>query len=77
VLILQGGSDLQVSAADAGRLAEAQPKARLVELPGVNHVLNAAPADRAQNLAAYADPNRPLAPEVVEAVAAFVIPANR
>jgi len=43
-----------------------------VVLDGVNHVLKAAPADRAGNMATYADPSLPLAPGVAEAVADFV-----
>lgn len=72
VLVLQGSTDLQVSNADAERLKAARPDVRLVMLPGVNHVLKAAPADRAANLATYGDPLLPIAPAAVEAVAAFV-----
>ncbi|MGH7024614.1 MAG: alpha/beta hydrolase [Caulobacteraceae bacterium] len=73
VLILQGERDLQVAVADAKRLAAADPAAKLVLLPGANHVLKAVPADdRAANLAAYGDPNLPLAPGVVDAIARFV-----
>lgn len=72
VLILQGETDLQVTVADARALKAAQPKASLVLLPQVNHVLKVAPADRGANLATYADPSLPLAPGVVEAIAAFL-----
>jgi len=72
VLILQGDNDLQVSVADARLLAAARPDARLVILPGMNHVLKAAPADRAGNLATYADPDRPLADGLMPAILAFV-----
>lgn len=72
-LILQGGRDIQVGEADARRLAEANPTARLVILPEVNHVLKAvASDDRGANLATYADPNLPLAPGVADAIADFV-----
>ncbi|RDE07116.1 alpha/beta hydrolase [Sphingomonas aracearum] len=71
VLILQGDTDLQVTAADARALAVAQPAATLALLPGVNHVLKVAPADRAGNMATYADPALPLAPGVASAVADF------
>jgi uncharacterized protein len=43
-----------------------------VIVPGMNHVLKTAPADRAGNLATYADPDRPLAPGVMEAILGFV-----
>ncbi|MBU8539093.1 alpha/beta fold hydrolase [Falsiroseomonas tokyonensis] len=75
LLVLQGLLDLQVTQADAAALAAARPDARLVLLPGVNHVLKAVGEDPADNLAAYADPDRPLAPGVVEAIADFVAPA--
>ena len=73
VLVLQGTTDLQTTVADAERLAGAGPHVRLVKLEGVNHVLKSAPADRPKNAATYADPDLPLAPGVVEAVADFVL----
>jgi pimeloyl-ACP methyl ester carboxylesterase len=73
ILILQGETDIQTGAEDARRLAEANPKAELRLLPGVNHVLKMAPAgDPAANLATYSDPDLPLAPGVVDTVADFV-----
>jgi pimeloyl-ACP methyl ester carboxylesterase len=74
VLILQGDSDVQVGSEDAKRLAAANPRAKLVILPNVNHVLKAAPAgDRAANMATYANPDLPLAPGVAAAIADFVL----
>jgi pimeloyl-ACP methyl ester carboxylesterase len=73
ILIVQGERDLQVSVADAQARAKAAPAARLVLLPEVNHVLKTvASDDRAANMATYGDPALPIAPGVVEAVAAFV-----
>lgn len=73
VLVIQGQRDLQVSVADARRLAQADPSAKLVLLPDTNHVLKQIGSDdRRANIATYADPNLPLAPNVVEAVAGFV-----
>ena len=72
LLILQGDRDLQVSIEDAKLLATADPQAKLVVLPGVNHVLKVAPIDRAANIATYADPTLPLSPGMVDAVADFV-----
>jgi hypothetical protein len=74
MLIVQGQRDLQVTEADARRMAAANPHAKLVLLPEVNHVLKAvATDDRAANLAAYADPSLPIAQGVVDAVADFVV----
>jgi pimeloyl-ACP methyl ester carboxylesterase len=70
-LVLQGSTDIQTSREDAQLLASA-PKAKLVMLDGVNHVLRQAPADRQANIATYANPDLPLAPGVIDAIAGFV-----
>jgi pimeloyl-ACP methyl ester carboxylesterase len=72
VLILQGERDIQVTVADAEALKVGRPDATLVLLPGVNHVLKAAPLDRAANIATYADPSTPLGPGVLAPIVAFV-----
>ena len=72
VLILQGSTDVQVTLEDARLLKAAQPKATLTTLDGVNHLLKDAPADRAANLATYADPTLPLNPQVAPAIAGFI-----
>jgi len=70
-LILQGKTDLQVTVADANLLNRARKtKLRLVD--NMNHVLKEAPADRAANLATYADPSLPLAPRLVRRIEDFV-----
>lgn len=72
MLIVQPGNDLQIGLGDAQALAAARPDAVLVVVPGANHVLKAAPAEVAGNLAAYADPDAPVVPALVDAVAGFV-----
>lgn len=73
MLIVQGEADLQVTVEDARKLKAGQPKATLVLLPGVSHVLKVVEGDsRGANLATYADPNLPIAPGVVSAVADFI-----
>lgn len=75
VLILQGDNDIQIKEIDAQRLADAQPAAKLVILPNVNHVLKVvAKGDIAANFASYADPNLPLAPGIAEAIVDFTTP---
>ncbi len=70
-LILQGKTDLQVTVEDANLLNRARKtKMRLVD--DMNHVLKEAPADRAANLATYADPSLPLAPRLVGRIEDFV-----
>ncbi len=74
VLILQGLRDIQVGRADAERLHHSRPDADLVLLPDANHALKAvASDDRAANIAAYQDPDSPLADGVIEAIAGFVL----
>lgn len=73
VLIMQGERDIQVSVADAERLKQAAPAAKLVLLADTNHVLKTVTTDdRQANIASYANPNLPLAPGVVDGVADFV-----
>lgn len=70
-LIVQGKTDLQVSVEDA-RLLNRARKTKLQLIDGMNHVLKEAPADRAANLATYADPSLPLAPKLVRRIEDFV-----
>jgi pimeloyl-ACP methyl ester carboxylesterase len=73
LLIVQGERDLQVSVTEAKDLAAAQPKAKLVLLPAMNHVLkDVASDDRAANLATYADSSLPVDSGLVDAIAGFV-----
>jgi pimeloyl-ACP methyl ester carboxylesterase len=73
LLVVQGERDIQVSVADAKALAAAQPKAKLVLVPTMNHVLkDVATDDRAANVATYADPSLPVDVGLVDAIAAFV-----
>lgn len=72
-LIIQGLRDLQVGRVDAERLSSAQPKAGLVLLKEINHVLKHVPQDdRAANIAAYQDPDLPIASSVIDAITTFV-----
>ncbi len=72
VLIVQGTTDLQVSTEDARLLAAAQPKARLVLIEGMNHVLKSAPSDPKQNMATYKQPELPLHPVLIAEVVAMI-----
>jgi pimeloyl-ACP methyl ester carboxylesterase len=75
VLILQGERDLEISVDDAHRLGTADPAAKLVLLPNVNHILKTVTSDnRNYNLKTYFDPSLPIAPGVVEAIADFIAP---
>jgi pimeloyl-ACP methyl ester carboxylesterase len=73
VLILQGQRDLQVREADAQALKQADPKATLVLLPDVNHVLKSVASDDVSaNIATYRNSSLPLAPGVVQSISDFL-----
>lgn len=70
--IVQGDTDAQVSVEDdAKRLAAANPRAKLVVLPHVNHMLKTE-AKRELPQASYDTPDLPLADGVADAVASGV-----
>jgi pimeloyl-ACP methyl ester carboxylesterase len=72
-LVIQGTTDLQVDTVDAARLAADDPRARLVLVDGMNHVLKLAPADPARQAASYSDPSLPLAPELGHEIPGFIL----
>lgn len=72
ILIVQGTNDLQVESIDAERLAAANPRARLAEIEGMNHILKMAPPDPQGNLATYSDPALPLAPLLLPTITRFL-----
>jgi len=71
VLIVGGGRDRQLARLDLVALAAAAPAAKTLWLPDMNHVLVDV-ADEADDAAAYNQPERPLDPDMIEAVAAFI-----
>ena len=73
-LVIAGGKDLQTPVADGEALAAGQADAKLVIIPDMNHVLKAVEGEgRSANLATYADASLPIHPDLVEAVAGYVI----
>jgi len=72
VLIIQGTTDIQVGIDDANRLAKALPKAKLVIIEGMNHIMKQAPADRQMNILTYTQPDLALKKELIEAIIPFV-----
>lgn len=77
VLVAQGTTDIQVPTADADSLHAALRASRLLRVEGMNHVLKLVPADRARQAASYTDPSLPVAPLLVDGVAAFVLAVKR
>ena len=74
LLVVQGATDLQITKRDAELLAAAQPKATVVVLPNVNHVLKQMESMDVQvQLASYRNPALPLAPDVVPTIAGWIL----
>jgi hypothetical protein len=73
LLILQGTTDVQVTLQDAELLQAAQPRATLLRLEGVNHVLKSIETmDLQAQMKTYRDPAMPLAASVVPAIAGWI-----
>ncbi|MDE4085405.1 alpha/beta hydrolase [Planococcus maritimus] len=71
-LFVGGTRDLQVPAEDAERLHEAKSGSELLIVDGMNHVLKSVPDDQQANMAAYSDPELPLADGLVDRIAEFL-----
>ncbi|WP_211655302.1 alpha/beta hydrolase [Planococcus alpniumensis] len=71
-LFVGGTRDLQVPARDVELLHEAKPGSELLIVDGMNHVLKSVPDDQQANMAAYSDPELPLADGLVDRIAEFL-----
>jgi uncharacterized protein len=71
-LIVGGGRDRQLPRLDLVALSAAAPAAKTLWLPDMNHVLVDV-TDDDDDLKSYNDPARPLDPDLIDAVSAFII----
>ncbi|MFC6102672.1 alpha/beta hydrolase [Olivibacter domesticus] len=65
ILLVAGTNDLQVPFNHAEKLKQANPKAVLLLIKNMNHVLKTAPASQQANLKTYANPNLPLNTDLI------------
>jgi pimeloyl-ACP methyl ester carboxylesterase len=72
LLIIQGTTDTQLTLEDATRLVDANLKARLVMIDGMNHVLRRVPPGEARQVTSFRDPSLPIEPRLVHEIADFV-----
>jgi len=72
VLLIQGTTDLEVSADNGLKLNKAKANAILKVIRGMNYVLKDAPADKDANLATYKNPDLPLNKEMVQDIVDFI-----
>ena len=71
VFIIQGTNDLQVERKEAQLLKEAQPKAQLLFVEGMNHILKEVKTIE-ENQQSYLNPDIPISPKLIEAIAQFI-----
>ncbi|MFC2692978.1 MAG: alpha/beta hydrolase family protein [Capnocytophaga gingivalis] len=71
VFIIQGTNDLQVERKEAQLLKEAQPKAQLLLVEGMNHILKEVKTIE-ENQQSYLNPDIPISPKLIEAIAQFI-----
>ena len=76
VLIVQGTSDIQVSVDEARALGAAAPRAQLVIIEGMNHVLKMVGPDAALQQRSYSSPDLPVSPQLVAAITSLVNTVN-
>ncbi|TRX71535.1 alpha/beta hydrolase [Carboxylicivirga sp. M1479] len=72
ILLIQGTTDLQVTVEDAENLSMAAPKAKLVLIDGMNHILKEAPAEQKANMATYTNGQLPVVPQLIDEIVLFV-----
>jgi pimeloyl-ACP methyl ester carboxylesterase len=72
VLIIQGGTDLQVKADEGDKLKKAKTEAVLINIPNMNYVLKDAPDDKDKNMETYTQPDLPVKPELVTGLVDFI-----
>ena len=72
ILLINGTKDLQVTEAEAKLLKEASPKAELLIIEKMNHILVPIEGDNLENSKSYNEPGRKLSMELIEAIVEFV-----
>lgn len=72
ILIVQGTTDLQVKTEEAYLLSKGNPKAELLIIDNMNHVLKESSMDTKENMGTYNMPNMPLKAGFLEAIIEFI-----
>ncbi len=72
VLIINGSKDLQVEETEAEALKAANPRAEMVILQDMNHILRKIDGADLENSKSYNEAHRPLHPELVNTLAQFI-----
>lgn len=72
ILVLQGTNDIQVKTEEGKNLASANKHTKLVLVEGMNHVLTIVGESRKENMDSYNQPEKPLAPLLIESTLNFI-----
>lgn len=72
VLLINGSNDLQVGEEEAQQLKEANPKAQLLILENMNHILRKIEGDDLENSKSYNEASLPLHPELIPNLVQFI-----
>lgn len=75
-LIIQGTTDIQVSAKDAELLHKALPKSKMVLIENMNHVFKSAPLNQKENIATYSNPALKNVPQLADEIIQFIHAIN-
>jgi fermentation-respiration switch protein FrsA (DUF1100 family) len=72
VLIIQGTTNIQVRKEDTKILSEANPKADIKIIKGMNHIFKEDGLDRMKNIETYNQPELQIKQELVEVITDFI-----
>ncbi|WP_316826308.1 serine aminopeptidase domain-containing protein [Pedobacter miscanthi] len=72
ILVISGGTDLQIGTDSGQRLAKANSKASFFAIQGMNHVLKNAPLDREENLKTYTNGELPINAVLGKVIVSFI-----
>lgn len=72
ILVVQGTADLQAQPTAGAELAQLNPRAELLVVDGMNHVLKIPPTGDTGQLSAYTDPSLPIPPAVPDSISRFI-----
>ncbi len=71
-VIIHGMNDIQVSTDEAVALAQAKPKASLMVVKGMNHILKRMDENKEKNMESYNDPKLPLSVDLISGVVEYI-----
>ena len=71
-VIVHGMNDIQVNLDEAMKLAEARPKASLMVVKGMNHILKKMDENKEKNKESYNDPHLPLSVDLVSGLIEYI-----